>query len=188
MSVISVKVFGLHVSHIVGVSVCVSFPGPSQTSPNSGPGHGPQHPPRAVLLHRLHPQAASQQALHPPHHHLRSVTLTTEHFNIYSRHNLGFADSNGCWNQVIGTNSDLFHSFALCFSKQFQKSLKVFLLLHTRFYLIQSDINAHVNVRVFWTHGEICLFKVHNLIMFTEYIMSFLKLLSWLWVLISKDE
>lgn len=52
---------------------CLSLPGASQTPSDSGPGHSSQHPAGAVLLHRLHLQASPQQALHPPHRHVRYV-------------------------------------------------------------------------------------------------------------------
>ncbi len=61
------------VCYVFCYSLFVSLPGASQTSSNSVTGCRSVHPTRGVLLHCLHPQAAAQQALHPPHHHLRFV-------------------------------------------------------------------------------------------------------------------
>lgn len=52
-----------------------SLPGASPAASDPGPGHRPLHPAAAVLLQRLHPPAAPQQAVHPPHHHIWWVAL-----------------------------------------------------------------------------------------------------------------
>lgn len=87
------------------ISVClhVSLPGASAPTSNSGPGHSSENPAGAVLLHRLHSQAAPQQGFHPAHHHLRSVIIISANcsFSLLEHYF-------GCWCESPQINSVLF--------------------------------------------------------------------------------